>query len=137
MHLLGLQLNFYATLWWWDKMAHLLGSAIVGALGFYGVYALERAGKIQVGLGMIALFTFIFAVAIGAVWEVGEYASDIVLDTHNQAGNTDTMVDLINDSVAGLIVAILGVWYVRGQPEEKLRDELGKHMTHIREEGRL
>jgi FlaA1/EpsC-like NDP-sugar epimerase len=116
VHLAGLQLGFYNTFWWWDNMAHLMGSAIVAALGFMVVYALQQSGTIHISIRMIAMFSFFFAIAIGAVWEIGEFTSDTLLHTHNQFGNTDTMVDLINDSAAGLIVAVVGALVLRNCP---------------------
>jgi len=120
VHLAGLYFEFYALFWWWDNLAHLLGSFVIGALGFYGVYALHRAGKIRVSVRMIAVFAFFFAIAIGALWETAEYGSDSLLHTHNQSGNTDTMTDLVNDTLAGFVVAVLGAWYVGREPEEKI-----------------
>ncbi len=113
MHLIGLYFEFYALFWWWDKMAHFAGSAVIASLGFYGVLAMQMAGKIHVNVRMMALFAFVLAVAIGAVWEIGEYSSDIILGTHNQAGNTDTMIDLINDTLAAAVISIAGSWYAR------------------------
>jgi hypothetical protein len=113
LHLIGLYFEFYTLFWWWDKMAHFAGSAVIASLGFYGVLSMQMAGKIHVNVRMMALFAFVFAVAIGAVWEIGEYGSDVLLGTRNQAGNTDTMVDLINDTIAAAIVAIAGSIYAR------------------------
>lgn len=136
LHLIGLYFDFYAF-WWWDNAAHLLGSAVVAALGFYLVYALQQAGKLHLSLRMMAFFTILFAIAIGALWEIAEFGSDGLLGTRNQLGNTDTMTDLINDAFAGIAVAFLGIWYVRKEPEKRIRHEVELHLGHIKEEQRL
>lgn len=136
-HLAGLYFDFYASFWWWDNAAHLLGSAVVAALGFYFVYALQQAGKLHLSIRMMAFFAIIFAIAIGALWEIGEYSSDRLLHTENQLGNTDTMTDLINDTLAGIGVAFIGIWYIRKEPEKRIQQEVETHLTHIKEEHRL
>ena len=42
------------------------------------------------------------ALAVGACWELGEYAADVWLGTATQAGNSDTMLDLIYDFLGAL-----------------------------------
>lgn len=113
MHLVGLYFDFYDIFWWWDKVAHLSGCAVIASLGFYGVLSLQLAGKIRLSLGMMAFVAFMLAVTIGAVWEIAEFTTDNLLGTQNQMGNTDTMIDLINDTLAAALVAIGGSWYAR------------------------
>ncbi len=47
---------------------HFFGSAIVAVLAFITVYTLNF---------MIGFFTFVFAIAIGALWEIGEFFCDM------------------------------------------------------------
>jgi len=130
-HLLGLHFNFYAAFWWWDVVAHVLGTAVIGALGFYGVYALQLAGKIQVSVRLMAIFALFFAIAIGALWEIAEFATDALVGANNQPSLQDTIYDLISDSVAALLIAIAGAFYAKKEPEERWREELTRHLQHI------
>jgi len=46
------------------------------------------------------------SLAGGALWEIGEYASDRFFGTHEQKGLDDTMKDLIVDLLGGIIVSV-------------------------------
>lgn len=112
---LGEGRRYYDLYWWWDIMLHTLSGIILGILGFLMVYILNQEKKIKVNLapGFVALFTFMFAVAIGAIWEITEFLIDITFDANTQKGNTDTMTDLIVDTLGALFVSILGYFYMK------------------------
>lgn len=57
--------------------------------------------------------------ALGAFWEIMEFASDQILATSYQHGLDDTMWDLITDLVGGGIIGVLGNIYVTQIPEER------------------
>ncbi len=66
-----------------------------------------------------ALFAFIFAVAAGTLWEIFEFFMDQTFGYTMQkamfddpSGLTDTMWDLIVDSLGAGSVAVLGWWYM-------------------------
>ena len=58
---------------------------------------------------MIIMFTMAF----GAFWEIFEFTMDTFFGTSLQHGNTDTMLDLIFDLLAAIIVAAIGNFYLR------------------------
>ena len=72
---------------------------------------------------MIAMFSFAFALAIGALWEIGEFTMDSFLGpisnnaltqtVVNGCGLVDTMKDLIGDSIGALFTAIMGYLYLK------------------------
>lgn len=120
LHISGIVFRWYDVFSWWDTMTHLIGSATVAILAFMGVYSLYVAGKIHVSVRMIGLFTFFTAMAVGALWELVEFGLDKTLGTHSQLNNDDTNTDLINDGIAGLLVAIVGMEYLKRDPEARL-----------------
>jgi uncharacterized membrane protein YjdF len=68
----------------------------------------------------VALFAFLFAVAVGALWEIFEFAIDRTFGTQMQkpmlndpSGLTDTMWDLIVDTLGALGISVFGWWYMR------------------------
>lgn len=70
--------------------------------------------------GFVALFAFVFAVALGALWEVFEFAMDSLFGMNMQkailgdpSGLTDTMWDLIVDAAGALVIAVLGRQWLR------------------------
>ncbi|MBI4145291.1 hypothetical protein HY493_03725 [Candidatus Woesearchaeota archaeon] len=133
LHIGGGALGFYTTFTWWDTLTHFLGSAIIALLGFLGTFALYESGRIHVTIRMMGVFTFFTAIAVGAIWEMAEFASDQLLGTDNQPDNADTNLDLITDTLSAGVVAVLGVWYLKHLPEariernvEKLLERLGR-----------
>ena len=70
--------------------------------------------------GFIAFFAFSFAVAIGALWEIFEFAVDQTMGTSMQkpmlgdpSGLTDTMWDMIVNAIGAAIISISGWWYLK------------------------
>jgi hypothetical protein len=110
---LGEVMKFYDLYPFWDKFMHLLGTAILAILGFMAVYALHYAGKIKLSLPLICLFTIVFSMAMGSLWEIGEFVIDKFFGRNTQYGLENTMIDLINNTIAGLVVGISGIFYVK------------------------
>lgn len=118
---LGEFLDFYDRFWWWDLALHAVSGILLGLLGFLIVYLLNEARKVDLALApsFVALFAFLFAVGIGALWEIFEFAMDQLAGTSMQkpmmgdpSGKTDTMWDLILDTLGAAIVSIAGWRYM-------------------------
>ena len=106
---------------------HIYGTMLIALLGFMFVYTLYYTGKIKLSLRMIAVFTFLFAMAVGGLWEIAEFSTDRVLGTNAQMDSlADTMGDLIFDGVGGILVAFLGMWYVRKTPEKRINQHIAR-----------
>lgn len=115
---LGEMNMFYTRIWWWDKMLHSLSGLILGNMGYLIVSYLNSSNRIDVKLspGFVAFFSFCFAVAMGAVWEMYEYAADNFLGFNMQGGSlNDTMSDIILDTLGGLLFSILGYFQQKGK----------------------
>lgn len=110
---LGEVFDFYNRYWWWDVVLHG-GSAIgFGLIGFLAVFMLFQGDRYAAPPLAIGLFGFCFAVNIGAIWEVFEYAMDQTFGMNMQkSGLQDTMWDLIVDAIGGLIGSGAGVIYL-------------------------
>jgi hypothetical protein len=108
--------GFYERFWWWDLVLHS-GSAVgFGLMGFVVMFILLKGDKLAGPPLLIAMFSFCFAVSIGAVWEIFEFAMDQFFGLNMQkSGLVDTMFDLIVDSVGALFGAGIGYLYLKGQ----------------------
>ncbi len=115
---LGEAVNFYEKFWWWDVLMHTgsaLGFGLIGVIVL--VYIFGRR-KVATHPMMLAVFSFAFALAIGVLWEIFEYAVDQFFGTNMQkSGLDDTMLDLIVDTVGAVIAAAAGYLYVSGHKE--------------------
>ena len=116
----GEALGFYDTYAWFDRVVHFL----VPTLGAPVVYvALARLEVLpdprdETGLrrdaGMV-IVTLALGLAIGAVWEIVEWASDGTLGSNLSEGNDDTVGDLVADGLGSLAgAALLLLWTTRG-----------------------
>ncbi|WP_088810618.1 MULTISPECIES: hypothetical protein [Listeria] len=147
---LGTIQQFYANVPHWDKILHTFSGAMLGAIGFSFVSLLNANDKVVMNMkpGFVAIFSFCFAVTLGAFWEVYEYTFDALLGLNMQrfelsngtplvgrAALTDTMTDVIVDIIGALVMAIIGYWALKkGRPWMKQfefkrtnkKDELGR-----------
>jgi uncharacterized membrane protein YjdF len=113
--------DYYQRFWWWDMTLHTGSGLLLGMLGFMIVYVLNEDRHVDMHMrpAFVALFAFFFAVGLGAIWEIFEFAMDRWLGTDMQpatagdpSGLTDTMHDLIVDTVGALVVSLLGWRYL-------------------------
>lgn len=114
--------GYYERFWWWDVMLHTGSGLLLGILGFLLVYLLNSQPDIRLSMspGFVALFAFVFAVAVGALWEIFEFTMDSVFGMNMQkpmladdSGLTDTMFDLIVDTVGALVISLIGYIYMK------------------------
>ncbi len=120
---LGSALRFYMIYWWWDDIIHALSGVIAGVIGFLLIYYINGKHNIRLNSSFIAFFVFAFGLAIGALWELFEFLSDVIFGTAMQQWNLpantilmgnenqgiglrDSMSDLLFDSIGSLIVSI-------------------------------
>lgn len=118
---LGEVRDYYQLYWWWDAALHTTSGLLLGMLGFMFVYMLNEDRHVDLHMrpSFVALFAFLFAVAIGAVWEIFEFGMDRYFGTDMQpatagdpSGLTDTIQDLIVDTIGAAVVSIAGWRYL-------------------------
>lgn len=126
--------SYYARFWWWDIALHTSSGLLMGILGFLLVYVLNESENVDIHMRahFVALFAFLFAVMVGTLWEIFEFAMDQVVGTNMQkpmlgdpSGLTDTMWDMIVNTLGALAISTLGWWYMK-------RDERSFIETWIR-----
>ncbi len=110
---------------WWDTMLHANSAIMLAYIGFLLIFTLNRDKRLYVHLSpfFMALFSFCFALAVGSLWEIFEFATDVVFGANMQKardleeiygvfdtrlGVIDTMRDLIVDAIGALIVSVTG-----------------------------
>lgn len=113
---LGEVFDFYNRFWWWDVAMHA-GSAVgFGLIGFVLVFMMFQGDRYAAPHYAIAFFAFCFALAIGSIWEIFEFAMDQLFGLNMQkSGLVDTMGDLIMNALGALIGAGSGWAYLKWQ----------------------
>ena len=118
--------DYYDRLWWWDMALHASSGLMLGIFGFLLVFVLNQDPRVQMSLRprFVALFAFMFAVTLGALWEIFEFTMDKVFGTNMQkpmlgdpSGLTDTMWDMIVNAIGAAIISLVGWRYMRRERE--------------------
>ena len=124
---LGEVKGYYTRFWWWDSVLHAFSGLGLGFVGFLILYVLYKTGKFKANPKLIVLFSFCFALALGALWEIFEFGMDSFFGLDMQRsrnletiygycdtrlGVLDTMWDLILDALGALIASIAGYFYI-------------------------
>jgi hypothetical protein len=131
---LFLYIGGYSYQWYLDlspyynKFSRLIASVTVALLGFLAVLIMMRIStNLQFKRWQIFSFIVIFTLAFGVIWEIWEFTMDTLaaayLTTPFQQGNTDTMLDLIIDLGGGIIVAVLGTFYLKRKSSDNWADK--------------
>ena len=119
---LGEVRSYYDKIWWWDIALHSTSGLLMGIFGFLLVYVLNESERIAFSMTprFIAFFAFMFAVAVGALWEIFEYSMDLIFGANMQkamfndpSGLTDTMWDMIVNTIGASLISVLGWWYMK------------------------
>jgi len=119
---LGEVRGYYTKFWWWDIVLHTTSGLLLGIVGFLLVHVLNEIEKIGMQLkpGFVAFFAFLFAVGLGALWEIFEFSMDTLFGTnmqkpmlHDPSGLLDTMVDLIVDTLGALVISVFGYHHLK------------------------
>lgn len=109
---------FYDRFWWWDTMLHSSSGLILGNIGYALVSYLNGSSTVKINLSplFVALFSFCFALSIGALWEIYEFSMDSFFGFNMQrTGLDDTMKDLILDTLGALLFSVLGYYHQIGK----------------------
>jgi len=113
--------GFYFRYFWWDTMLHTWSGLLQGIFGFLLVYLLNENKDADLFMKprFVAFFSFVFAVATGAVWEIFEFLMDTFFGLNMQkpmlgdpSGLTDTISDMVVNTLGAAIISVLGYFYL-------------------------
>ena len=113
---LGEVRGYYTRFWWWDALLHTGAGFLLGILGFMLVYAINQKGlgDLKLKPSFIAIFSFTFSLALGALWEIFEFGMDQIFGLNMQkSGLVDTMWDLIVNVIGAAAIALLGYRWLK------------------------
>lgn len=118
---LGEVFDFYERFWWWDAALHGGSAAGFGLIGFTFVFMMFQGDRYAAPHVSVAFFAFCFAVSVGVVWEIFEFAMDQLFRLNMQkSGLVDTMYDLIVDVVGAGFGAFAGYGFLQGRSRSGL-----------------
>lgn len=118
---LGELRGYYTRFWWWDAALHTASGFLVGIFGIFLMCFFNELEETQsrVRAGFITFFAFVFALGVGAAWEILEFALDQLLEMNLQkpmlgdpSGLTDTMIDLALDAFGAGMICLFGYFHL-------------------------
>jgi tRNA wybutosine-synthesizing protein 3 len=134
IHVWGGVLHLYSAPYY-DKIVHFSVSAIIAFFALTVVYLLDVYWEgLHMDTFMVGFFIVIFTMAMGTIWELGEFASDQIFSGGipvAQISLYDTMTDLIADTIAGIIVGVLGTMGIRSKEFKEMIYPLDKEAKKI------
>ncbi|WP_277556251.1 hypothetical protein [Halobaculum limi] len=118
-------LSPYKALGWWDHMTHALSSSLVAG----SAYAVIRAFQVHsehIELPPLFMFAYIllFVMAFGVIWELVEFYIGVVssalgmTQVLTQYGLDDTILDLVYNSIGGILVAVFATAHLTGVSDQ-------------------
>ncbi|HEX2992190.1 MAG TPA: hypothetical protein VHO49_16000 [Anaerolineales bacterium] len=113
----GYILDLYDRFWWFDDAVHAYTSFSLSLL-----LALLLYGRVLNGARTHSVL-FVLAVAvlgggIGALWEIAEWGYDQWVPENAILGKTDTIIDLILDTIGALAAGLLSLWMIRSSSKK-------------------
>ena len=111
---LGEVRDFSGRFWWWDRVLHFGSAMGFGILGFLLVFMLFHGDRFAAPPWALGVLSFCLAMTVGALWEIFEYAMDVLFGLNMQkSGLPDTMGDLIVDALGAALAALAGIVYLQ------------------------
>lgn len=118
---LGSAQDFYHHFWWWDMVLHAGSGFLLGIVGWIVLFLLNETDHLPHAIRpkLLCFFGVTFAVFVGVLWEIFEFAVDSIWPhvnmMHNETGVADTMHDLIVDTLGAILVALMGWAYFKSK----------------------
>lgn len=105
-HFLGVIVNLYKQIYWFDKFVHFLSGIISSVFAIYILFMV----KIKKNIAFNILFIISFSMLIASCWEIFEYIVSCIFNVDPQriklTGVSDTMGDIIVAFLGSILVAI-------------------------------
>ena len=117
---LGMRAGLYETSLLYDKAAHALGCAAIAGIVWPTLSQSCEKRQIPFPPGALALATLGIVVSRGTAWEIFEFSIDQTGLFRTQRGLTDTMIDLIANTMGAGAVALAQFWLAKRRSAPQL-----------------
>ena len=130
LHVGGRLLDFYYTIENYQLVTRFFISVLVALIGLSMIYILdEHWDGLKMDKYAMAFITIIFTMAVGVILEFVKWLN--VSGTYYVKTNHVLMLNLSADSVAGIIIAIIGVNLIKSGKFDKMTDEFGNQIDKM------
>ena len=106
-HCLGICLDLYVYIPYYDKVIHCLSGVSTALIGHYAVeyFSVQRSPRL-----FRSLFIIFFSMAIATAWEFFEFAMDKLLGFSMQQLISQGLDDTMYDLIAATVGSVFGGW---------------------------
>ena len=105
-HFLGVTLEFYNHIYWFDKFSHFISGILASFVAIYMLVKVKNKNNILFNI----LFIISFSLMAASIWEIFEYLSSYYFNVDPQkvlkTGVTDTMGDIIVTFLGSILVSL-------------------------------
>jgi hypothetical protein len=108
-HFLGYSVGLYGRTKMFDRLIHLYGAFSFALFFYFIVSNISRGNPSRL---FAALFVVAWGIALGAIFEVGEYIIDQKNHTDTQKGLKDTDFDLVFDVLGSLAAGLAAYFFI-------------------------
>ncbi len=127
-HAFGVLYFSYDELYYYDNLTHTLSSVTVSACVYltlicYQVYN----GSFRLTPLAMALLSAMFMMTLSVCWELLEYVVDVVTGTNMQYSPTDTIRDMLCNTIAASAASIVMYRYTKRRGPEQIVESLCIH----------
>ncbi len=125
LHSLGLVTDLYNNTDWWDNITHFISGITVASLAAVVlIVVIVSSKKIRVPTPWIPFLIFVSVLAMEGVWEMLEFTMDMIIGTSMQHGLSDTMGDIVANSLSGVVAGLGFAYYISRASLRELVDDL-------------
>ena len=111
--------HFYARFFWWDKLAHAVGSGAIALALFFIFYHLNKQGRIKLGGFNLCLYTISLTTFLSVLYEISEYIGDTIYPTNRVTGLFDTSDDLLWNISATILFVIFAYFLAKTRQKNR------------------
>jgi hypothetical protein len=118
-------LSPYGGTWWWDHMTHAMSSSLVAGTAYATLRAIdEYTDAIRMPTQFLFVYLLMFVLAFGVLWELLEFYISVVGyllgggTILTQYGLDDTVLDLVYNTLGGVLVALFGTAHLTGVSDQ-------------------
>ena len=114
---LSIVFGWYQLFAWFDEALHAYNFFALTLLLAMYAYGAVLTGAREHGFLLVLTITA-FGLALGALWEIVEFAYDRILAASNVIlPKLDTMIDMIIDTGGGLVAGLVLLWMLRNNDD--------------------
>jgi hypothetical protein len=119
-------LKLFELLTYWDKIVHPAEIFLATGVATFLLLGYRECRQLDIPDGLAAFGAMLFGMALGASWELVEFAFDWFGNANLQKSNADTLTDILTNDAGAIFGALYAFWLWRHHTSKLARAECGQ-----------